>query len=338
MNCRIQRLLVVRRGALGDLILSLPFLIALKQLHPQADLEVLGPAHLWSIVAGATGWLSRIHELEAFNLSGLYTSGGKISSASREFLGSFDEIYYVGVDPEGIIRSQLGQYGFTHVKFISPFPPVGESVHVSDHLILQLGEHDIPPASLLPNVLPGKADLLLGEGILKDLHLPPSRPLLAIHPGSGSPRKNWSLDHFAEIIRRCLERRRATPIVFLGEVESGEMASWTRNLSRGRFPVLSNLSLSAVTGVLAHCQLYLGNDSGITHLAAALGVPAIALFGVTDPAVWGPRGESVVILTPLVRPGEPADLCGLEVETVWRKVEETLYGIVTGSALGMELG
>jgi len=329
MDRHPEKLLVVRRGALGDLILTLPFLRALTQLHPRADLEVLGPSHLWSVVAKGSGWVRRIHDLEAFNLSALYVCGGQIPPAVREFLSVFDDIYYIGTDLEGVIRSQLSRHGLSNVKFISPFPPPGSCVHVSDHLIYQLGGHGFSPATLLPVIFPGEADLLLGGRVLKELDLPAGHPLLAVHPGSGSPRKNWPRARFAEIIRRCLEGRKATPIVFLGEAEAGEMTSWARHLSAGKFPLLCNLPLNLLAGVLACCHLYLGNDSGVTHLAAALRVPTIALFGSTDPAVWGPRGERVVILsppTPCAMSSEPA---GLEVETVWRKVEETLRGIVT---------
>ncbi|MBI3013866.1 MAG: glycosyltransferase family 9 protein [Candidatus Tectomicrobia bacterium] len=334
MDCHPEKLLVVRRGALGDLILTLPFLRVLKQLHPRADLEVLGPFHLWSVIAGGSGWVRRIHDLEAFNLSALYVCGGQIPPAVREFFAAFDGIYYIGTDPEGVIRSQLSRHGLSDVKFISPFPPPGGSVRVSDHLIDQLGDHGFSPATLRPVIFPGEASLLLGGRVLKDLELPVGHPLLAIHPGSGSPGKNWPRDHFGEIIRRCLQRKRATPLVFLGEAEAGEMTSWARHLSAGKFPLLCDLPLSLLASVLACCHLYLGNDSGVTHLAAALRVPTIALFGSTDPAVWGPRGERVVILSPPTPSGMGSGSAGLEVETVWRKVEEMLRGIVTGQVPG----
>jgi ADP-heptose:LPS heptosyltransferase len=95
---------------------------------------------------------------------------------------------------------------------------------------------------------------------------------LVVHPYSGSPKKNWPYERFVELSRRIPVEWAAGP----GGVrfqDLGRLASW-----------------------LAGARMYVGNDSGITHLAAAVGVPVVALFGPTDPAVWAPRGSRVRVL------------------------------------------
>jgi heptosyltransferase-3 len=107
---------------------------------------------------------------------------------------------------------------------------------------------------------------------LPDLWVPELEDVI-VHPGSGSPKKIWP--HFEELVERLPNALTLLPPSSLQ--------------TRGR--VLENLSLTEVSQHLRRCRAYIGNDSGITHLAAYLGCPTIALFGPTDPRVWGPLGR-----------------------------------------------
>ncbi len=101
-----------------------------------------------------------------------------------------------------------------------------------------------------------------------------------IHPFSGSARKNWPLERFRELAERL-----AMPVRWCaGPEESLDGAV--------RFEDLYELACW-----LASARIYIGNDSGITHLAAAVGTPVVAIFGPTDPEVWAPRGERVAVVS-----------------------------------------
>jgi hypothetical protein len=102
-----------------------------------------------------------------------------------------------------------------------------------------------------------------------------------IHPFSGSPRKNWPIEKYRTLAGR-LQRR--MPVSWCAGPEDPPLEEAVR---------MDNLYDLGCW--LARAQLYVGNDSGITHLAAAVGTPVLALFGPTDPAVWGPRGANVRI-------------------------------------------
>jgi ADP-heptose:LPS heptosyltransferase len=119
------------------------------------------------------------------------------------------------------------------------------------------------------------------------------RAVLALAPGSGSREKNWPEEFFVEISGWWQQAIGGTVLVLEGPVEEERGA--TQRL-RECCVTLSGLTLSNLAAVLSRSQLVLGNDSGVTHLAAAVGVPTIALFGPSDPAQWAPRGPSVVIL------------------------------------------
>lgn len=123
---------------------------------------------------------------------------------------------------------------------------------------------------------------------------------MVVHPGSGSARKNWPIERFralAEEHRAC--GRDVTWCIGPAEIESGLAAMLGDDVLRCE-------SLVELAGRLATARRYIGNDGGITHLAAALGVPTVAIFGPTNPRLWAPRGGHVRVVT-----GDP-----------WPEVEE----------------
>jgi ADP-heptose:LPS heptosyltransferase len=101
-----------------------------------------------------------------------------------------------------------------------------------------------------------------------------------IHPFSGGRRKNWPLEQFCEISRRL-----PMPV------------QWCAGPEESLHSAVRMENLWDLACWLAAARVYIGNDSGITHLAAAVGTPTVAIFGPSDPAIWGPRGEHVKIVT-----------------------------------------
>jgi hypothetical protein len=145
-------------------------------------------------------------------------------------------------------------------QFLDALPRAGERVHCADFFLLQAGcSGRAVPRIPLPQA--------------------PRGDFAVFHPFSGSRRKNWPLDHF-----RDLERRLSLPVQWCaGPEEALDRAVRMENLwDLARW--------------VAAARLYIGNDSGITHLAAAVGTPVVAIFGPTDPAVWAPRGEGVEVV------------------------------------------
>jgi heptosyltransferase-2 len=132
-----------------------------------------------------------------------------------------------------------------------------------------------------------------------------SLPLVALHPGSGSPRKNWPIDHWVRVLG---ELHRETPcrvVAIVGEVES---ESWERSRVADALPPDALFVRNAPTPILAalfeRCALFLGHDSGPAHLAAAAGCPCVLVFGPTDPEMWAPPHPWVRSIR---RGGSPTD-------------------------------
>jgi ADP-heptose:LPS heptosyltransferase len=117
------------------------------------------------------------------------------------------------------------------------------------------------------------------------------RPV-AIHPGSGGARKRWPTSHFASLIRDL--RHDFAPALIAGPQDEQIVAQVIAGA--GATPVVRDISVAGLAAFLSECAVYIGNDSGVTHLAALAGVPTVALFGPTDPALWAPLGPRVVAL------------------------------------------
>ena len=178
-------------------------------------------------------------------------------------------------------------------------PPAGP--HAADWLASPLDAAGIPPVVLSPALLAATPEE--EDAARPWLERLPLR-FLAVHPGSGSPAKNWPATRFAEL----LDGWRGPTLVVEGPADSAAVGTLR---SRADVVVAQGLPVRVLGALLAHAGLVLGHDSGVTHLAAGWGAPTLALFGPTDPALWSPLGPRVSVLT-----APAGDLVRLQVESV----------------------
>ena len=248
-----MRQLVLRPGAIGDCILCLP---ALEHVAQQGETEIW----ISSPVAPLIQFAERVRELSSTGIDLLGISDVEPPPALVDRLRSVDRVitWYGANRPE--FRKALLRLN-PRSTFLDALPSADYVGHTIDFFAGQVGA----PLGLVPRV----------QGLQTSM---PGR-FVAIHPFSGTARKNWPLNKFREVagaLRMPVEWT-AGPDEVLREAR--------------RFETLRDLA-----DWLATARVYLGNDSGITHLAAALNVPTVALFGPTSPALWGPRGDHVRVL------------------------------------------
>jgi ADP-heptose:LPS heptosyltransferase len=211
----------------------------------------------------------------------LFTDAGP-AAALRETLGGFDAAVVYSRD--AALARTIGAL-IARVVVHDPLPPSGTG-HAADWLAR-------PVASLGINCSDGPALLQATDeeqeraaAILRDL---PDR-FLAVHPGSGSPAKTWPADRFGEVVDALGVER------FL-LVEGPADAAAAAPLRARRGAVLARgLGTRVLGAALARAAAFVGNDSGVTHLAAAWGAPTVAIFGPTDPGVWSPVGPRVTVV------------------------------------------
>jgi ADP-heptose:LPS heptosyltransferase len=158
--------------------------------------------------------------------------------------------------------------------------------HASWHLARPLAALGAAIPDELPSLVPDAASLEAAAPLLSRL----PEPFLALHPGSGSARKNWPAERFLALAAAASPGR--PWLLVSGPADEEASAPLVRHAGA----VASGLSASALGALLARAGTFVGNDSGVSHLAAAFGAPTLALFGPTDPALWAPVGARVAVL------------------------------------------
>jgi heptosyltransferase-2 len=119
---------------------------------------------------------------------------------------------------------------------------------------------------------------------------------VAIHPGSGSSKKNWPIERWEEVIHNVRRTRDDAAIAIISGEADADAVSHLRLAFGESLHVFENLPLNVLGTALGRCALFLGHDSGISHLAAAAGASSLLLFGPTDPESWAPRGRHVRVI------------------------------------------
>jgi len=311
-----MRICVIRGGGIGDFVVTLPAMAMLRRHWPAAHIEVLGYPRIAEL-AVAAGIADSVTSLDRAEFARFFGLRPTLTETQRDFVRSFDLIVSYLYDPDAVLRTNLAEAGARHVVYGNPQL---ETAHAVDHFIgvlAQLALYPDAPRDACPRIRLTDRHLLNGRRILKEHGI--RHHWIAIHPGSGSPKKNWPIERFLRIAG-ALHERTGLPVGFLlGEADA--TAGTALADSTGVFPVLSGLSLVDVAAVFSACALYLGNDSGITHIAAACGRPVLALFGPTRASQWAPRGETVTVLAP---PGTARDMAAISEDRVLSAAQRIL--------------
>lgn len=270
-----RRLLVVRAGALGDILLLRPAIAGL--LLADCDVTLLAPRGPGSVLLGSG--IEALLPWESPELAPLLL-GEPLRPGLEEQLRSFDAALALTRDKalvEGL-RERIPE-----LIRVDPEPPAG--VHAGawfERAARSLGAR--PEAGLVPLELSHVEDAAAAA-----LAAPLPEDFLAIHAGSGSPRKNWPAERFAALAEAIAPGEAFALVV--GPADHEASAALLGMAPRAL--VLRELPVRLLGGVLGRAALYVGNDSGVSHLAAAFGAPTLALFGPTDPVAWAPLGPRV---------------------------------------------
>ncbi len=285
------RVLVIRGGAIGDFILTLPAIRLLRETIPGCHLEVIGYPSIAKLARSA-GLADSIRSLEHRTMAPLFAKNAPIDEALTEHLRSFNLVVSFLYDPDGLFRASLERGGVKTLIECSPRVQ-NDGEHASKQLAKGLE----------------KLAMFLEDEQLRRTHFErrlDGKQRIAIHVGSGSEKKNWPLDRW---LRLAGEFSAAEVVLITGEAEDARGVS-----SSGFSPSMGHwhaLPLAELATRLSTCTAFLGHDSGISHLAAACGVPSLLLFGPTDPAVWAPPQPWVQVLR-----DETQELAALDHERV----------------------
>ncbi|MCU0573141.1 MAG: glycosyltransferase family 9 protein [Syntrophobacteraceae bacterium] len=286
---------IVHQGALGDFLLALPVIEGIVRASPP-----ILKLDFWS----RPSYLSLLHGKPY--VGSIHDAGG------REWIPFFQDDRADAVPlPQGLEEARwvliFGQASSARAAerlrgrmrapayWLKSFPDEPENRHTTDFIADQARALGLPlvmePLRLASDplqVMAVRERLLTSERSAR-------RQLVVVHPGSGGLRKIWPLSRWRMLLQWLCERREVRIVLVLGPADEkirpfiGEVVA-----CRG-IPMVEDLELPAFAALLREADVYIGNDSGATHLAASMGTPAVAVFGPTNPAVWGPRGDHVTV-------------------------------------------
>jgi heptosyltransferase-3 len=298
------KILVIRGGAIGDFILTLPAIAALRKQFPDAHLEVLGYPHIVQL-ALAGRLVDRVQSIEARALAGFFARNGSLSEDLADYFSEFDLIVSYLYDPDEIFKTNVARC--TRAQFIvAPHRPnEAEKIHASKVYLKPLERLAIFESDPVPHL---------------SLESRPAatHPVLALHPGSGSERKNWPEEKWANLVQHLISSSPFNLLVVGGEAEGARLQRLVAALPPTRVRVAQSLPLSELARLLQGCVAFVGHDSGISHLSAAVGLPVLVLWGDTAEEIWRPPHENVVVLK-----GD-RDLKTISVERVIRELADLL--------------
>jgi len=256
-----MRTLVVHVGGVGDLLLAAP---AIEQLAERGPVDIAGRAERGALLVAA-GIAARALDIDALDFHSLW---GTPSPRAHDALAPYGAALVWMNDADGTLANALRACGVDTVDCAPGLPPDDWNVSASRYFAQSAGV-----TIRLPWQLPT-------EGQPADC--------VVMHPGSGASRKNWPWEHFVAVADALASRGFETVWV-RGPAEEG--MAMPRNAT-----CWDGLSPIDLAERLAGARAYIGNDSGVTHLAAAVGCPTVAIFGPTDPTVWAPIGPTVAVV------------------------------------------
>jgi heptosyltransferase-3 len=270
-------------------VLTLPTIRALRIAFPQSYIEVLGYTHIVRL------GLNPLHanaarSIESATVAPFFARNAALPADLSDHFAGFDLIISYLFDPDGIFAANLARAGAPRVVH-------GPAIlSTSEHAVVQLSEPlrelEIPVTDFAPNIPVARANT----------------DRVALHPGSGSSRKNWPVHCWMQLAEQFGDTRL---LIVGGEADREQIDALRNGLGPGRVGFAENLPLPQLAETLGTCDLFLGQDSGISHIAAAAGTRCVLLFGPTDPRIWAPLNTNVHVVR---APND--DLTQLEVSEV----------------------
>ena len=281
MSAIKPRILVIRGGAIGDFILTLPAIAALRRQFPQAHLEVLGYPHIAQL-AVAGGLADRVQPIEARGLAGFFARNGTLEQDLMDYFSEFDLVISYLYDPDEIFKTNVIRC-LVKQFIVGPHrPDESERLHATQVYLKPLEQLAIFDADPVPRLSLNSQPSTLNQ--------------LVLHPGSGSEKKNWPETKWAGLIQQIAATTNWNLLLVGGEAEGERLQRLAGAMPPVRCSIAQGLPLAELAQRIQSGAAFVGHDSGITHLAAAVGLPCVVLWPDTLEEIWRPQGERLVVL------------------------------------------
>ncbi len=283
-----RRWLIIRNGAIGDTVLLSSLIQTIRSHEPESKIHVVGIKERVELLVGK-GMADKAFSFEEMGMSGLYYSERPWDEKTKRFLEFYDGILAFlageGSEFEQKLQVRMGQI----VRVRPPMPGGNQRIHITEHYryilkdIFPLEENPIPRIAL------SDEEKNIAQRWKEEKRLDDDSFRLGLHVGAGSEKKRASLSIFHALVDYMRERFSVELILPQGPADYETVRAFVERIPHAY--VIEEMNLRMLAAILQDCDLFVGNDSGITHIAAAVGTPTVALFRQSDPEVWAPRGE-----------------------------------------------
>ncbi len=311
-----EKVLVIHQGALGDVLLTFPALTLLRE-QKDVSLALMCKDQIGRMASALK--VVDIHlPIESARFAPLFSED--MNHDMERFINFYETVLYVGFSHD--VEHHIRQRHRGHTWKITPRPCPEEETHVAIHIVkevlsaglwnmdknvagdesllckwqLQRLPHDMQESQR------GRLERRGKEGVLPSGRSPGSvrKPnqkgaLYLIHPGAGSLRKRWPVENFVEVASGIQDMRSGEVCFLIGPAEC-DLPPRLKEQAGKRFEIHGVGDLAEVMAFMHRATRFIGNDSGLTHLAAMMGLPTVAIFGPSSPQRWSPIGGTTRVL------------------------------------------
>ena len=327
-------IVIIHPGSLGDSLLALAGIRGLRNLFLQHRLIWMGSAEMGRLLMDCQE-VDDALSLDGPFFSQLYFPFDQWGGRLKQILAQCTHCVAWITDDDGFLEENLKAFGIRCVIVQSPRSSLLSSFHTEQRYL-----EILEPWGL---TAPIQNDQLTLSSPLEDsfsstnFNGPTKAPysqLIVIHPGSGSSQKCADPSLLAEMARNLIQSTNRTLVILGGPADEQHVQNMLREMRPETYHLVRDQPLSSVAYILSRAALYIGHDSGVSHLAAALGTPTIAIFGPTDPAQWAPRGDHVSVVRGLscectnwkqVQECDPKPCLTLSVDIILQQAEHVLH-------------
>jgi predicted lipopolysaccharide heptosyltransferase III len=307
----VRRVLVVRLRSIGDTVLATPSLYALRRFLPDAQIDIL----LESWVAPVLEGLSEVDNIITVERG---STAARARVARHLRASRYDVAYNLhgGTTATLLMRAagakhRVGFSSYQYSRLLNHAAPAPtelwgqEKTHSVEQQLALLGWTGVPvsdrPRTRLAVTEKAKASVALR---LRAAQVDDVKPLALIHPAAAFDTKQWATSNFARVAEDLSSR--GLKVVAIAAPNEKQVITELIENSAAHVAAFTDLSLPEVTALAARSRLFVGNDSGIAHMAAAVGTPSVVIFGSSNVAHWRPW---TVAASEVVREELPCQPC-----------------------------
>lgn len=278
----MKRFLIIYPGALGDTLLTRAAILTIKKTYPGCAVDYAGNPGYLALFADE---LHQIWDYFSAGLLPLFSADPELEKSCRNWLIGYDCIIFWTARKSELQQKKLAALHVPCVIYDSIKPPENYEFHQTRFMlttleVLKLSANVTPTNEILPLQIPDNQKKVIPE------------PFFAIHPGSGSAKKNLPVSFYIELAEALREKLNMAAVCTLGPAEESRLSEY----GKGDWQIERPENVQQLANLIGGAGFYIGNDSGVTHLAAQLGIPTFAIFVASNPQVWAPIGREVYVL------------------------------------------